>query len=40
MVDIDGDGDLDWVGTSLTLGQAFIVEQVQPDSSLIATISC
>jgi hypothetical protein len=39
MVDLDQDGDLDWVGTSMTLGQAFIVEQVQPDSSLITTIS-
>ena len=39
MVDMDEDGDLDWVGTSLTLGQAFIVEQVQPESSLVATLS-
>jgi hypothetical protein len=39
MVDVDTDGDLDWVGTSLTSGQAFIVEQVQPDSSLVATLS-
>ena len=39
MVDIDNDNDLDWVGTSMTLGQAFIVEQVSPDSSLVAAIS-
>ncbi len=39
MVDMDNDGDLDWVGTSMTLGQAFIVEQVQPVSSLVTTIS-
>jgi hypothetical protein len=39
MVDVDTDGDLDWIGTSLTLGKGFIVEQVQPDSSLVATIS-
>ena len=30
MIDLDGDGDLDWVGISMTLGQAFIVEQVEP----------
>lgn len=39
MVDADGDGDLDWVGTSLTLGQAFVVEQVEPVNSLVASIS-
>ncbi len=39
MTDLDGDGDLDWVGTSMTGGQAFIIEQVQPDSALVATIS-
>ena len=39
MIDVDEDGDLDWVGTSLTLGQAFIVEQVRPDTSLITTVS-
>jgi|GEM_PF-1429934 len=39
MVDLDDDGDLDWAGTSLTRGQAFIVEQVQPAGSLVATIS-
>ncbi len=37
--DLDQDGDLDWVGTSMTWGQAFIVEQVEPPSSLVATIS-
>jgi len=39
MVDLDGDGDLDWIGTTLTTGQPFIVEQVQPATSLVATIS-
>jgi protoheme ferro-lyase len=39
MTDMDEDGDLDYVGTSLTSGQAFIVEQTQPDTSLVATIS-
>jgi hypothetical protein len=39
MVDLDKDGDLDWVGTSMTWGQAFIVEQVEPPASLVATIS-
>jgi hypothetical protein len=39
MIDMDEDGDLDWVGTSLTLGQAFIVEQIQPETSLVTTIS-
>ena len=39
MMDADGDGDLDWIGTSVSLGQGFIVEQVQPESSLVATLS-
>lgn len=39
MVDMDGDGDEDWVGTSLTHGKAFIVEQVHPNESLVAKIS-
>jgi len=39
MLDIDGDGDKDWIGTSLTLGKAFIVEQVHPPESLVASIS-
>jgi uncharacterized protein YuzB (UPF0349 family) len=39
MVDLDKDGDLDFVGTSVTLGQGFIVEQVQPASGLVTTIS-
>jgi protoheme ferro-lyase len=39
MLDMDNDGDKDWVGTSMTLGKAFIVEQVHPPESLVATIS-
>jgi len=39
MLDFDGDGDEDWIGTSLTLGKAFIIEQVHPPESLVATIS-
>ncbi len=39
MVDLDEDGDLDWVGTSMTLGRAYIVEQVRPSAGLVATIS-
>jgi protoheme ferro-lyase len=39
MVDLEGDGDQDYVGTTLTLGQAFIVEQVHPPRSLVTTIS-
>jgi len=39
MLDMDNDGDPDWAGTSMTLGQAFIVEQIQPPNSLVATIS-
>jgi hypothetical protein len=37
--DLDGDGDIDWVGTSMTWGQAFIAEQVEPATSVVATIS-
>ena len=39
IMDLDSDGDKDWVGTSMTLGKAFIVEQVQPPASLITTIA-
>jgi hypothetical protein len=39
MVDMDKDGDLDWVGTSMTWGQAFIVEQIEPASGMVAKIS-
>ncbi|MDJ0923218.1 MAG: VCBS repeat-containing protein [Acidimicrobiia bacterium] len=39
MVDLDEDGDLDWVGVSMTLGQAFIVEQTTPPSGLIVNVS-
>ena len=39
MLDLDGDGDEDWVGTTLTHGKAFIVEQVHPPESLVTTIS-
>ena len=39
MNDHDGDGDLDWMGVSLTLGQGFVVEQVEPANSLVTTIS-
>ena len=39
MVDIDGDGDDDWVGTSMTLGKAFIMEQVHPEGSLVVNLS-
>jgi hypothetical protein len=39
MSDLDKDGDLDWVGTSMTWGQTFIVEQIQPETGLVATIS-
>jgi len=39
MLDMDGDGDEDWVGTTLTYGKAFIVEQVHPPESLVTTIS-
>jgi hypothetical protein len=38
LADLDKDGDMDWVGTSMTWGQAFIAEQVEPPSSLVATI--
>ena len=37
--DIDEDGDLDWLGISMTLGQAYTVEQVVPNTSLVARIS-
>jgi hypothetical protein len=39
MDDLDGDGDLDWAGISMTEGRAFVVEQVEPPSGLVATIS-
>jgi hypothetical protein len=39
LIDLDRDGDLDWVGTSMTWGQPFIVEQIEPPSSLVAAIS-
>ena len=39
MNDLDDDGDLDWLGISMTLGQAYTVEQVVPDTSLVATVS-
>jgi len=39
ILDLDSDGDKDWIGTSMTMGKAFIVEQVQPESSLVTTIS-
>ena len=39
MVDMDRDGDLDYVGTSMTLGQIFIVEQTNPDSSLVVKVN-
>ena len=39
MNDIDNDGDLDWLGISMTLGQAYTVEQVVPSSSLVARVS-
>ena len=39
MVDIDGDGDEDWVGVSMTLGQAFIVERVDPPESLVVELT-
>ncbi len=39
MVDIDKDGDLDWIGTSMTLGQTFIVEQVEPETSLVVNLT-
>ncbi len=38
MNDLDRDGDLDWVGTSMTLGQVFIVEQVKPRASMVLTL--
>ena len=39
MNDIDNDGDLDWLGISMTLGQAYTVEQVVPSTSLVARVS-
>jgi protoheme ferro-lyase len=39
MNDLDDDGDLDWLGVSMTRGQAYIVEQVEPITSLVATVS-
>jgi hypothetical protein len=39
MMDMDNDGDRDWVGTSMTLGKAFIMEQVHPPESLVTTIT-
>ena len=39
MNDLDSDGDLDWLGISMTLGQAYTVEQVVPNTSLVATVS-
>ena len=39
MNDLDSDGDLDWLGVSMTLGQAYTVEQVVPVTSLVARVS-
>ncbi len=39
MADLDGDGDEDWVGVSVTSGQAFIVERVDPEESVVVTMS-
>ena len=39
MNDIDDDGDLDWLGISMTRGQAYTVEQVVPFTSLVARVS-
>ena len=39
MTDLDQDGDLDWIGVSMTLGQAFIVEQVAPPNGLVLTLA-
>jgi len=39
MIDLDEDGDLDWLGTSMTLGQAYVVEQIRPASGLVVTLS-
>ena len=39
MNDIDDDGDLDWLGISMTRGQAYTVEQVVPPTSLVAKVS-
>ncbi|NDV61633.1 hypothetical protein G0Q06_04140 [Puniceicoccales bacterium CK1056] len=39
MVDMDSDGDTDWVGTSMSYGKAFIMEQIHPEESLVVNIS-
>ncbi|MBT8165980.1 MAG: VCBS repeat-containing protein [Acidimicrobiia bacterium] len=39
MADLDQDGDLDWVGVSMTNGQAFVVEQIEPPAGAVVTIS-
>ncbi|MEX0326127.1 MAG: ferrochelatase [Puniceicoccaceae bacterium] len=39
MQDMDDDGDDDWVGTTMTFGKAFIMEQVHPEGSLVVDIS-
>ncbi len=39
MVDLDGDGDEDWVGVAMTTGQAFVVERVEPPESAVVTMS-
>ncbi len=39
IMDIDEDGDKDWIGTSMSLGTGFIVEQIHPETSLITTIA-
>ncbi len=39
MLDLDDDGDEDWVGVSMTAGQAFIAERVNPPESVVATLT-
>ena len=39
MVDMDKDGDLDYVGIFDDSGATFIVEQVEPDTSLVVNLS-
>jgi hypothetical protein len=39
VVDMDQDGDQDLVGTSMTYGKAFIMEQVHPPESMVVNIS-
>jgi hypothetical protein len=39
MVDMDHDGDKDLVGTTMTYGKAFIMEQVHPLESMVVNIS-